>query len=478
MLRRLFGEDVAENDAHLSEYFIETPAYRMALSGEKRFIIGRKGAGKSAICQQLQKQLPQTGALCIPVAPQRIQFTALKLGLRDMARHGQETDTLLQRIWYYGILCETALALTKFLKKQHDSEYSKIAAFVEKHYNYPQPNAFDRLLHTTQMFLQQLELGLGPLTLRRSTRMVDPLAVETDLDHLRLPIASFIAKNLSQGVYILIDNLDDGWDNSAETNAFIRGLLLAIYEICQPNIPVRLIVFFRSDMYNAVTREFQHIDKYRQFQEHIYWGRKEIIDLVAQRIRVNLKIKRPMSAAEIWTAVFDGQKNQDKIPHYIIDRSLLRPREVLQFCRHAAEKADQRGHLKVLWEDIFDAENEYSGWKIGDLCNEFLFSFPGLKDGILQRFFGGTKRLTPAKLKELLEDALTDPRGAEKQEWLDNLRHVDDLIQILYDIGFLKARGQGKAWQSARDPDFNISLAEEFAVHPAFQRYLRIGHRR
>lgn len=59
MLRRLFGDDVAENDAQLSEYFIETPAYRMALSGEKRFIIGRKGAGKSAICQQLQKQLPQ-----------------------------------------------------------------------------------------------------------------------------------------------------------------------------------------------------------------------------------------------------------------------------------------------------------------------------------------------------------------------------------------------------------------------------------
>jgi len=59
MLRRLFGDGVAENDAHLSEYFIETPAYRMALSGEKRFIIGRKGAGKSAICQQLQKQLPR-----------------------------------------------------------------------------------------------------------------------------------------------------------------------------------------------------------------------------------------------------------------------------------------------------------------------------------------------------------------------------------------------------------------------------------
>jgi hypothetical protein len=478
MLRRLFGDDVAENDAHLSEYFIETPAYRMALSGEKRFIIGRKGAGKSAICQQLQKQLPQTGALCIPVAPQRIQLSGLKLGLRDVARWGQESDALLQRVWYYGLLCETALALTKFFKKQHDSDFSKIAGFVQKHYNYSQPSAFERMLHTTELFLQQLEVGVGPLTVRRGGRMSDALAVETELDQLRLPIASFIAKNLAQGVYILIDNLDDGWDNSPEANAFIRGLLLAIYEICQPNIPVRLIVFFRSDMYDAVTREFQHVDKYRQFQEHIYWGRKEIVDLVAQRIRVNLKIRRPLPAAEVWDEVFDAQNSQETIPHYIIDRSLLRPREVLQFCRHAAEKADQRGRLKVTWEDIADAENEYSRWKIGDLSNEFLFSYPGLKDKILQRFFGGPKLLPPAKLKELLEEALTDPRGSNEPGWIDGLQNAEALMQILYDIGFLKARGQGKVWQSARDPDFNIALAEEFAVHPAFHRYLRIGHRR
>lgn len=476
MLRRLFGNDVAENDAHLSEYFIETPAYRMALSGEKRFIIGRKGAGKSAICQQLQKQLPQTGALCIPVAPQHIQFTALKLGLRDMSRQAPETDTLLQRVWYYGLLCETALALVKSLRRQHDSDFSQIAAFVEKHYNYAQPNAFERLLHTAGMFLQQMEIGIGPLAVRRSGRLLDTLAVEAELGQLRLPIARFIAKNLAQGVYILIDNLDEGWDNSAEANTFIRGLLLAIYEICQPNIPVRLIVFFRSDMYNAITREFQHVDKYRQFQEHIFWGRKEIVDLVAQRIRVNLQIKRPLSAQEVWETVFDEQGRPEKIPHYIIDRSLLRPREVLQFCRHAAEKADLRGHVKVMWEDIFDAEHEYSSWKIGDLGSEFLSYFPGLKDGILQRFFGGPKRLAPGKLKELLEEALTDPRGG-RQAWLENLRHVDDLTQILYDIGFLKARAQGKIWQSARDPDFNIMRAEEFAVHPAFHRYLRIGQR-
>jgi hypothetical protein len=316
------------------------------------------------------------------------------------------------------------------------------------------------------------------VSVRRSTRLSSPMAAETELDHLRVPIASFIARHLSQGVYILIDNLDDGWDNSTEANAFIRGLLLAIYEICQPNIPVRLIVFFRSDMYDAITREFQHVDKYRQFQEHIYWGRKEIMELVAQRIRVNRQIKRPLSSIEVWETVFEAEIGNERVPHYMIDRGLLRPRETFQFCRLAAEKAEQRGHAKITPEDISDAENEYSRWKIDDLCSEFLYSYPGLKDKILQRFFGCPSRVVPGKLKELLEDALTDPRGSEKHDWTENLRNAEELIQILYNIGFLKARGQSRVWQSAQHPDFNVTFAEEFSVHPVFRRYLRIGHRK
>lgn len=474
MLRRLFGNDVAENDAHLSEYFVETPAYRMALSGEKRFIIGRKGSGKSAICQQLQRQLPQSGALCIPVAPQRIQLTALKLGLRDIKRWAMEADTLLQRVWYYGLLCETALAITRSCKKENDSDFSKIAAFIEQRYNHQETNVFDRLLNTTTLFLQHLEFGLGGVTVRHRGRIVDTISVETEMENLRAPMASFLGRNLPQGIYILIDNLDDGWDNSAEANAFVRGLLLAIYEICQPNIPVRMIVFLRSDMYDCVTRQFQHIDKYRQFQEHIHWGKKEIMHLVAQRMRVNLKYKATASTLEVWEKVFDGKKSAAELATYIIERSLLRPREVLQFCRLAADRADLHGHPKITFEDVDEAENEYSQWKVDDLSNEFLYSFPGLKEKILQRFAGRAARLSRQDLKYIIEDALTDPHTGEI-EWMGSSPRPDDLIKVLYEIGFLKAVSQRREWESALHLDFNLELADEFIFHPAFRRHLKIG---
>ena len=44
-----FGRDTAEFDRHLSEYFLTTPTFESVKAGEKSVVIGRKGAGKTAL---------------------------------------------------------------------------------------------------------------------------------------------------------------------------------------------------------------------------------------------------------------------------------------------------------------------------------------------------------------------------------------------------------------------------------------------
>lgn len=51
-----WGEDEAKNDESLDRYFVEFPGYDKILAGKKRYIVGRKGTGKSAILQQLRLQ--------------------------------------------------------------------------------------------------------------------------------------------------------------------------------------------------------------------------------------------------------------------------------------------------------------------------------------------------------------------------------------------------------------------------------------
>ena len=49
-----WGEDEAKNDNSLAHYFVEFPGYNNILKGKKRYVIGRKGTGKSAILQKIR----------------------------------------------------------------------------------------------------------------------------------------------------------------------------------------------------------------------------------------------------------------------------------------------------------------------------------------------------------------------------------------------------------------------------------------
>ena len=51
-----WGEDEAKNDYSLERCFVEFPGFNNVLKGRKRFIVGRKGTGKTAILQKIRLQ--------------------------------------------------------------------------------------------------------------------------------------------------------------------------------------------------------------------------------------------------------------------------------------------------------------------------------------------------------------------------------------------------------------------------------------
>ena len=48
-----WGPDEAKGDEQLQNYFLKIPDYDKLIEGKKRFIIGRKGTGKTAILQMI-----------------------------------------------------------------------------------------------------------------------------------------------------------------------------------------------------------------------------------------------------------------------------------------------------------------------------------------------------------------------------------------------------------------------------------------
>ena len=50
-----FGHIAAEADPNLISYFLETDSYKRIFSGERMYVVGRKGTGKSAIYLTIEK---------------------------------------------------------------------------------------------------------------------------------------------------------------------------------------------------------------------------------------------------------------------------------------------------------------------------------------------------------------------------------------------------------------------------------------
>lgn len=52
----LFGKDRAQEDLNLKYYFVKTKQYESIKNGEKELVLGRKGAGKSALFSILSEE--------------------------------------------------------------------------------------------------------------------------------------------------------------------------------------------------------------------------------------------------------------------------------------------------------------------------------------------------------------------------------------------------------------------------------------
>ena len=79
-----------------------------------------------------------------------------------------------------------------------------------------------------------------------------------------------------------------------------------------------------------------------------------------------------MEADNIFDQVFNRSVRSQDSFKYILDRTLRRPRETIQFCNRALRKAQDRQHSKITEDDILTAEIQYSEEKRRDLARAYL----------------------------------------------------------------------------------------------------------
>ena len=118
----------------------------------------------------------------------------------------------------------------------------------------------------------------------------------------------------------------------------------------------------RQELYDSIPSLYEDAQKYRDLIEEVNWDEPHLLELMASRIRFSVPGVRGASDEESWNAVFaevlDYRKS--KSFNYMVDRTLYRPREMIEFATRAVDEARARGAFPVDYSVLTEAENLYS----------------------------------------------------------------------------------------------------------------------
>ena len=442
-----FGKSTAEGESEeLRKYFIPTIAYRNAKTANKRkvYYIGHRGSGKSALFSQLKNDYidKSTRNIIIEIEPTDFSYTAF----RDSTHDFYDVPTVYGITWYYTILIEIMKkVLDKFKKSVKDTKTNRQNRQIIKKYledkGYLNKSGITLFIDVLKGFdLSKLRLNFDKVDAELSYRKKElKLLKILNFEDLQEPLSALNEAIKNHPVFIFIDELDIGWNNIKEAQNYISGLFFAVNRI---SVMKNIFIFtsLRQDMYNNLLSFLKDTEKMRDNVEYIRWDNKGLRSLIAKRIISSLKEdeQKSISYSEAIKLVFD-----DEVLNYIIENSLKRPREIIQFCTMALEQYNEAERKyavkKVIDMDIVkEIQIEHAINRFEDFCKEFEYEYPGLKK-FLSEFEYSNSEFTLKQFEIILEKAVVEVCNDCK--WVEEIYDkIEDLIEILFVIGFIKVK--------------------------------------
>jgi hypothetical protein len=180
--------------------------------------------------------------------------------------------------------------------------------------------------------------------------------------------------------YVLIDKLDEDWAETDTRCRFIRALIEETKSLRR--IPqVKIITALRRDLLDLVfdkTRDsgFQE-EKYEAYLVQITWSKDDLKRLLDTRVS-EIYRRQYTSANVLFLDVFPkAEKHSSGLSiDYIIERTLFRPRDVIQFANECFASAADRP--RISWRAIYAAEANYSNKRLKSLKEEWSEYYPAL----------------------------------------------------------------------------------------------------
>lgn len=462
----------ARADFDLSAYFIETPEFQQAESGRRHLFVGSKGSGKTANYESLCARFGERNRVLVSVAPADFEFPRL-------AAVFDEHLALAHWEFVYGSFWRFILR-TEILRAAR----SKFLDHLLRESAGGRRYAKELLLwfNENEMLLSlDFVSRVNEVLLRVATADGDDRAKRVKLEELlqaaRMYDMERYLKEFARQfeIRLLVDDLDRNWSPINDSaNRLILALLNEIVALMTYHAPhLAPAIFLRKDVFDWL--EENDPEFLKRDPAFLVWNAESLERLIATRIATHTGTTETTTEA-LWHLVFPEYTRQQRTQDFVISRTLLRPRDVIQFCQKAVESAQRAGRSRLDEDDVYAAWEPSGELTLAQAEIEYQHRYPRLGQVALAFFEAPVVQAWSDARPRLEEQAEKCGPGAL---WLETA-HTDPLhmVEVLYDTGIIGVQSPGgSCWFESTRPFKDVSgvLAEDFniVVHPAFHRYLR-----
>jgi len=436
LLERLnLGASSAENELmEIGHYYLETDEFRRALRGEVRVVAGRKGSGKTALFAQLRNKLRQhKSRIVLDLRPEGFQLLKFKERVLDYLEEGTKEHTITV-FWEYLLLLEICHKLLEkdFTTHMRDQRlyypYRRLAAAYRQDDYVSEGDFAERMLKLTQRIADDFGASLRVESDRKllSSGQITELLYKHNVATLRNDVISYL--KFKSAVWVLFDNLDKGWPShgiASEDVLTLRCLIEAMAkierELQKSGIECHGIVFIRNDVYELLVANTP--DRGKVSSIGLDWTDPDLLRELLRRRFVYGELSQDLSFDEIWRMIAVSHIKGEESSQYLIERSLMRPRALIDLVRFSRSHAVNLGHDHIEAVDIGQGEEAYSSDLLSNITFEIRDVFPEAGD-ILYEFIDSPSVIAGSEIHTRLS------RVAGEDYW-------ERVLDLLFWYGFL-----------------------------------------
>lgn len=469
-----WGEDEAKNDENLDDYFVEFPEYKDIINGNKRYIIGRKGTGKSAILQKIRLMSNEDPlAFYEDVSLRDFPFADFK-NMEDKSLANKSKYIVAWKILlllsYINMILRDASVTDVRMKDE-------LQNFITE--NFPNgitiPETISQIKEkNNKLSVRMLSVFTGE-TANKSVITLDGKVHFNKIEKELEEILKYV-KGKESKYYLLIDELDEGYKRENERqNSVIMSLLRATEEIAryfrQYDINCCTVLALREDIFDSL--EDNDLNKLDDYILRLNWNAEwddpwSLKNIVEKRIEASLikKYGDLVTSSDYWSLVVEDGSIDISLWSYICALTFSRPRDIvkiMKYCRNIEGK--------LMIEDIHGIENNYSQWFYNEFRDEVQSFLPCWKYVLncLTEIAKGKAEIKTLKQRIEGEKSI--------KIWCDNYKKdAEYIIKLLFNYSVIGQVNEEGHWIfKYKDNAIEyMSSYPYYCIHYGFCRKLRI----